>query len=222
MEHNLEKLKKLSDNKVHFMDYSESDFMKWKARDNNILKSSQAPKFLKAILIHKQKKRPHLFFGEAYAVSKLGDTTKEGWFNSWDWISSNKWMKGEYSKSNDPVINDLKKQFYEDALIRYIETAKWLKLLEVQKNLSHIPEPPDLWLVDKNNNHHFIEVKRNKDKLSDAQILGLALIDVCLNYQVHLLWLYEENKNPPNNYKLEPYIEKFNRFKKLNQIEIKS
>jgi len=215
MGYDLEKLKKLSDNKVHFMDYSESEFIKWKTRDNNILKSSQAPKFLKEILIHKQKKRPQLFFGEAYAVSKLGDTTKEGWFNSWDWISSNKWMTGEYSKGKDPVINDLKKQFYEDALVRYIEREKWLNLLKVQKNLSHIPEPPDLWLVDKNNNHHFIEVKRNKDKLSDAQILGLALIDVCLNYQVHLLWLYEENKSPPNNYKLEPYIEKFNIFKKL-------
>ena len=215
MEYDLKKLKKLSDNKVHFMDYSESDFMKWKARDNNILKSSQAPKFLKEILIHKQKKRPHLFFGEAYAVSKLGDTTKEGWFNSWDWISSSKWMKGEYSKSKDPVINDLKKQFYEDALVRYIEREKWLTLLKVQKNLSHIPEPPDLWLIDKNNNHHFIEVKRNKDKLSDAQILGLALIDVCLNYQVHLLWLHEENKSPPNNYKLETYIDKFNKFKIL-------
>jgi len=213
MEHDLRNLRKLSENKVHFMDYPESDLKDWKTRKTNFLESSEAPKFIKEILIHKNKKRPHLFFGEAYVSFKLGNTTKEGWFNSWDWISSKGWMTGQYSKSNDPKINDLKNRFYEGALVNYIGKEKLSDLLEVQKDFSLKPEPPDLWLVDKNNKHYFIEVKRNGDTFSDAQILGLALIYVCLKYQVHLLWLYEERKRPPNKIKLDRYIKKFNKFR---------
>jgi len=213
MKHDLEKLEKLYENKVFFMDYPESDLKDWKARKTNFLEFSKAPEFIKEILTHKNKKRPRLFFGEAYASAKLGNTTREGWFNSWDWISSKGWITGQYSKSNDPKINDLKDQFYEGALVKYLGKGMLSDLLEVQKDLPLKPEPPDLWLVDKKNDHHFIEVKRNKDVLSEAQLLGLALIDVCLNCQVHLLWLYEESKNPPNKIKFERYFEKFHNYK---------
>lgn len=213
MKHDLEKLEKLYENKVHFMEYPESDLNDWNARKTNFLKASGAPKFIKEILIHKNKKRPHLFFGEAYTSAKLGYTTKEGWFNSWDWLSSESWITGQYSESKDPIINDLKGRFFEDALVKHIGKEKLSDLLEVQKEFPFKPEPPDLWLIDKNNDHHFIEVKRNKDVPSEAQLLGLALIDVCLNFQVHLLWLYEESKNPPNKIKFEGYFEKFYNYK---------
>jgi hypothetical protein len=212
MEHDLAKLKKLSDGEVHLMSYPELKWEEW-SDNTSFLKSSQAPKFIKDILIHKHKRRTHLFFGEAYVAAQLSNTTEEGWFNSWDWISSYNWIEGRYSRSSDLTINNLKRKFYEDALDKYIGKENFSVLLKVQENFSQKPEPPDLWLIDEQRRHHFIEVKKDDDTLSEAQMLGLALIYVCLRSQIHLLWLYEESKSPPSNQKFSEYIMVFKRFK---------
>jgi len=198
--HDLKCLVTLSDDKCHVMTYQQAELDRWNANDSTLLASSNAPTFLKEILTHKQNARPHLFFGEAFVAAQLGDTIKDGWFNSWDWISSYAWFNGKYSKSRkDPLIDRLKKEFYDLALKRYIDREKFADLMQLQKYASHKPEPPDLWLIDTDDAHHFIEVKRDNDTLSDEQAVGLVLIELAMKHKTHLIWLYEEHSKPPKD-----------------------
>lgn len=204
-------LEKLSENKVHLMEYPNSYHEDWNARKTDFLKSSAAPDFIKDILIYKNKKRPHVFFGEAYVAMRLGSTTHEGWFNSWDWISSYNWMNGIY-KSKDTFIHGLMDQFYKKAVRKHL-VDKLPKILDVQNQFSLKPEPPDLWVIGNNREHHFIEVKRDNDEPSDEQLLGLLLIHVFLEHHIHIVWLYKEGERPPSDKKIGKYIEKFNNLK---------
>jgi hypothetical protein len=211
MLYDVSNLEKLSENKVHLMEYPNSYYEDWKDRKTDFLKSSEAPDFIKDILIYKNKKRPGLFFGEAYVAMRLGSSTNKGWFNSWDWISSYDWSNGIY-KSNDPFIFDMMHQFYKDALSQYL-AEKLPKILDIQSRFSLKPQPPDFWLIGRNREHHFIEVKRGNDRLSDEQLLGLLLIHAILRHNIHIVWLYEEGTRPPSYGKIGKHIDTFNKLK---------
>jgi hypothetical protein len=212
MLHDIINLEKLSEGKIHLMKYQNKYYEDWKAHQTHFLKDSAAPSFIKDILIYKNKERPHLFFSEAYVATVLGNSIIAGWFNSWDWLSSYNWYNGQY-RSRDSFILNLMNQFYNDALRKYLN-GKLLKLIQIQNRFYIKPEPPDLWLISLNKNHHFIEVKRGKDKISDNQLLGLLLINTILNHNIHIVWLYDgkESKKPSEG-KIANYIQKYNDLK---------
>ena len=213
-------LDKLTDNKVHLSEYPQSIYEDWKNQKTAFLKSSAAPDFIKNILIYKNKTRPHLFFGEAYVAMKVGSSIYKGWFNSWDWISSCEWSNGLF-KSKDPFILNMMREFYNDALSKYL-VKKMPKILDIQNKFSLTPEPPDLWLVDRNNEHHFIEVKRGKDRVSKEQLFGLLLINKILKHNIHIVWLYEEGTRPPSKQTIDKYIDTFSELKnKLVEVMAK-
>ena len=192
-------LEKLSEGKIHLMQYKSSYYDDWKSRRTDFLQSSTAPKFIKDILIYKNEKRPHLFFGEAYVAMVLGNSIENGWFNSWDWLSSYDWYNGIYS-SNDSVILELMHRFYNDALHKYL-SKKLPQILDIQPLFFIKPEPPDLWLIGHDGKHHFIEVKRGRDELSDEQLLGLLLIHTILNYDIHIVWLFDGKSKKTKRWK---------------------
>jgi hypothetical protein len=95
MLHDVNKLDKLSEGKINLIQYQSKYYKDWKTRQTHFLKSSTAPNFIKDILIYKNEKRPKLFFGEAYVATVLGNSIDNGWFNSWDWLSSYDWYNGQ-------------------------------------------------------------------------------------------------------------------------------
>ena len=206
-------LEKWSENRIHPMKYASLYYEHWKVHKTDFLKSSAAPDFIKDILIYKNKKKPKAFFGEAYVAMILGSSTRKGWFNSWDWISSDDWSKGIY-KSKDPFILQMMHQFYREALQKHLHTMM-PKILDIQGHFSLKPEPPDLWLISRNGKHHFIEVKRGRnDRPSDEQLFGLLLINKILGHNIHIVWLYDEKQvKLPSDGKMTEYIEKYNELK---------
>jgi len=208
---NLKKLKKLSEKKINLMEYSEIEEKKWKNGDISMLISSAAPEFIKLIIKHKKRKDSsrHLtmwYFGEAFVASKLASSVQEGWFCSFKWLYDPTWINGKNSdREKDKVIAGLKRQFYNEALMKYIGEDKLRDLQNIgkkeQKGIPYKPKAPDLWLIDKNGKSHFIEIKRPEvgDKPSDEQLVGLALIEKYLKCPVHLLLLYRAGKNIPDN-----------------------
>lgn len=205
---NVEKIEKFSEGKIHLIEYPVSYYRDWIKKNTDFLRNSTAPEFIKEILIYKNRTRPHLFFGEAYVAMKLGGCIANGWFNSWDWISSTKWLNGTY-RSNDSVIYRMMKEFYRDAICCHINEKLLKNIIKIQDDIALKAEPPDLWLIGHNKKHHFIEVKRGTDKLSREQILGLTLIHKILGHDIHVVWLYETGTELPNDKKLRGYIDNY-------------
>jgi hypothetical protein len=175
--------------------YPELLMERWVKGDYSMLKSSKASKYLKDILVHKAKKRPSTrFFGEAYVAITLASSMKEGWYNSFKWLTNDKWLTG---KNLDAKFE---RPFYE-ALMKYIGENKLSKLQNharsyLQKKQVN-SQAPDLWLIDERDRFRFIEVKKGKDKIHDGQLEGLALIKKYLKSQVSIMSLYPDGKPPP-------------------------
>jgi hypothetical protein len=69
---------------VELMSYPQALLEKWKRGDHSFLTSSQAPKYIKEILIYKAEKRPgRRFFGEAFIASSMAADTTDGWYASY-------------------------------------------------------------------------------------------------------------------------------------------
>ena len=223
----LKRLKKLSDGEVNMMEYFGYEEDQWKDGNISMLTSSLAPEFIKAIIKHKKRKESyrHLslwYFGEAFVASKLAPSVKEGWFCSFKWLHDPTWINGKNpDREKDKVIADLKRQFYNEALMKYIGEDKLRDLQNIgkmeQKGMPSKPKAPDLWLIDKNGKSHFIEIKRLEvgDKPSDEQLVGLALIEKYLKCPVHLLFLYRAGKNIPDGERFDNYLKKYEKFKTL-------
>lgn len=61
----------------------------WKTGDYSMLTHSNASDYIKEILIFKAKTRhDRQFFGEAYIASRI--EMKEGWYNSFKWLTADK------------------------------------------------------------------------------------------------------------------------------------
>jgi len=197
---------------IKSFEYSKSLLDKWKRGDYSFLSSSKASDYIKDILIFKARNKPgRRFFGEAYIASTLGYDTIDGWYNSFKWLTADKWLSG---KNLEPRFE---KPFYS-ALHERIGTVIMQKLQRSAKeyywkykdSLEHKrPVAPDLWVVDKNGEFLFIESKMEGDYIRPHQLAGLALIKKFIRSTVSIWWLYQTDKAPPSREEVTNYIETF-------------
>jgi hypothetical protein len=170
--------------------YYDQDLLnKWRDGDYSMLLGSNASAYIKQILTMKAKERPgRRFFGEAYAASQVFKDMKYGWYNSYKWLTKEKWITGI----------GLEAQFekpFHDALIDFIGTPK-LKEIQTEaisyqvRNGGKKPVAPDLWIIDNSGHYHFVEMKLPGDSISDHQIAGMTILKRLLeNCSVCLLSL---------------------------------
>jgi hypothetical protein len=163
--------------------FPESELLRWKKGNYEILARSRASSFLKQILDEKARNRSRpgrRFFGEAFVATRVDH--EEGWYGSFKWLTSLSPKRGsayakEYRaalKDAFPSVSDLPSRAL--ALCDPLEGKK--------------PVPPDLWLIV-NGEHQFIEVKLPGDDIRSTQIAGLALIATCLSRRSDVsVWLY--------------------------------
>ena len=192
--------------------YPKSLLDNWIQGDYSFLTSSKASRYIKDILISKAMIRPsRRFFGEAYIASKLGNIMVDGWYNSFKWLTADKWLSG---KNLEPRFE---KPFYR-ALHDRIGTVIIQKLQgsaeecysKYKDSLQHKrPVAPDLWVVDKNGEFLFIESKMEGDYISPHQLVGLALIKKFIRSSVSIWWLYQADKAPPSREVVTNHIETF-------------
>lgn len=201
--------------KIESLHYSREALAAWKKGDYGMLTSSGASDYIKKIIVAKAKIRPgRRFFGEAFIASRL--KMKEGWYNSYKWLTGDKWISGTNLDSK------FERPFY-DALMKYIgmETLQKLqkeatKILEEDAETYKKPVAPDLWIIDVERKYHFIESKLPGDTISERQLAGLALIDKFVGEQrpvkISLICLYPEGSKKPQ---VMDYGEKFDSYVKL-------
>jgi hypothetical protein len=86
------------------------------------------------------------------------------------------------------------RHFYENALMKYIGKEKLSDLQRIGGKMQ--AKAPDLWLIDKEGRHYFIEVKKGADSpdKEHKQLIGLALIEKYLKFPTFLVYLHPENK----------------------------
>ena len=194
------------------MSYPQALFEKWKTGDHSFLTSSRAPRYIKDILVSKAKKRPgKRFFGEAFLATTMDSDMIDGWYGSYKWLSSDKWMTGKNLKAR------FEKSFYEALLSRIganvisdlqrrtgVYFDRYKDMLKNKK-----PVAPDLWLVDRSGRNIFIESKMEGDQIKPHQLAGLAFIKKYLRSSVRLVCLYQAGKRPPRSKTIQNYIVKF-------------
>jgi hypothetical protein len=193
--------------KNEFLPYPESLLKAWRSGDYSMLTQSNASDYIKDILIFKSKTRQgRRFFGEAYIASRI--EMEEGWYNSFKWLTADKWLSGDglKTKFEKPFHDALMKHIGADVLTRLQENAIGLYNIHKQRLINgekyKKPVAPDLWLIDKEGNFRFIESKLPGDTIGAHQIAGLALIGKYLKLSapitVSIMHLYPENINPEN------------------------
>ena len=136
---------------VELMSYPQALLEKWKKGDHSFLTSSQAPEFIKDILVSKAKKRPgRRFFGEAFIASSMASGTIDGWYGSYKWLSSDKWVTGKalkprFEKSfHEALLNRIGANVISDLQRRTgVYFDRYKGMLRNKR-----PVAPDLWLVD--------------------------------------------------------------------------
>ena len=153
----------------------------WVKGDYTMLINSNASEFIKGIIVSKVAKRKgKRFFGEAYIASTA--EMVDGWYNSFKWMSANKWITGKGLKNTY-------EQTFQKALMKYIGKdllsdlqSHTKALFENHKEKFFLdgvykkPVAPDLWLIDKDGRFSFIESKLSDDSVGYHQIAGLALL----------------------------------------------
>ncbi len=183
--------------KEQLISYPPHILNEWENGNFTLLKSSNAPDFIKNVLVAKAKVRKGTrFFGEAFIASKMSKQMKNGWYSSYKWLIADKWVKG----SN--LSNNFENQFFQ-ALMKHIG-VDMLKILKYQAGLYFEmkkikPQAPDLWFIDKVNRHHFFEVKKGTDKIHEGQLEGLAILKKYLKASVSIVMLYPDNIKPPKS-----------------------
>jgi len=194
---------------IEFMPYPESLLQAWKSGDYSMLTSSTASDYIKRILVHKAKKRPgRRFFGEAFIASRVA--MKEGWYNSFQWLTSDKWLTG---RGLEP---EFERPFHR-ALLKYMGAdvlpnlqRKALSLYSQDRDRFLVgkefkkPVAPDLWIIDKQGRFRFIESKLPGDTIQPHQLAGLALIKKYLKpssqVTVSIVTLYPEGVDEQSLY----------------------
>ena len=186
------------------MPYPKSLLRLWQEGDYSMLEKSGASDYIKRILIGKAKNRPGTrFFGEAFVASNT--EMREGWYNSYKWLTDAKWITGI------SLTSDYENTFH-NALMKYIGAGKLATLQEKVKAFSkqhptdlvhagrfHNPVAPDLWIVDRSGNFRFIECKLPGDTSKPHQRAGLFLIKQYLDVPVPLV-VSVVNLNPVSEY----------------------
>jgi hypothetical protein len=163
------------------MNYPKPLLEAWEGGDYSFLIESRASDYIKDILVCKAKKRPgRRFFGEAYIASRI--EMKEGWYSSFKWLTSPKWLSGD---GLDPL---LEAPFFE-ALMKYLGPKMIFKLQEKARTgrggrEGSKPVAPDLWIVGKDGGLRFIESKMPGDRIRPSQVAGLKLIKKYLRMNI--------------------------------------
>lgn len=142
---------------------------------------------LRGVLKLKASSRKRLtarFFGEAYIASCNPDCS--GFYGSFKWLT-NKRFGG-----TEPFAKRPAKPFQEALRAELHKHFSQAAVLEVQKAASHLhrerssalqgkkPTAPDLWLIDEQGHHRFIEARMPGDSLAPHQVAGLAILAACL------------------------------------------
>jgi hypothetical protein len=164
-------------------EYSPSLLEAWEKGDYSMLTKSRASKYIKNILVHKARSRPgRRFFGEAFIASTV--EMKDGWYASFKWLTSKKWISGH-------GLNSLREKQFFEALMKHIGSKRLLNLQQKAKRSwketkGNIAKPvaPDLWLIGKGGEFSFIESKMPWDSIRPEQIAGLKLIKKYLKVDV--------------------------------------
>jgi hypothetical protein len=193
--------------KNEFMPYPDYLLEAWKYGDYSMLTRSNASEYIKKILVHKAKIRPgKRFFGEAYIASRID--MKEGWYNSFKWLTANKWVTG---KGLEPIfekpfhaalMHHIGKELLYDLQAKSASFYNGYKEKNLEGQQHKKPVAPDLWVIDENGRFIFIESKLPGDSINSHQIAGLALIkkhlEVRTQVSVAIINLYPGNLDPEN------------------------
>ena len=178
---------------------------KWKKGDHSFLDQSTASEFIKEFLIKKAKVRPgKRFFGEAYIASTI--RMADGWYSSYKWLTQSKWITGHSMKSEfEKRFHAALVEHFDEDTLRTLQDKSNLLFKNYQNQFFHCgkyhkPVAPDLWLVDSEGTHFFLESKLPNDCIRASQVAGRALIAKHLNKSnqahVSLISLCPENSKP--------------------------
>ena len=185
----------------------------WEAGDYGLLERSESSAYLKRLLVERAEVRPRYFFGEAWIVACVRPHVK-GVYGSFKWLTAQKWSRSSLWKPRLWYEKEYKQQlsqyvpFLDDMRLE----ARKMKVPGIgvssdkkkRKKLS--PSEPDLWLIDNEERHHFIEAKIHpRDEATQQQVAGLALIASHflkhgLSVSTEILTLYEKGSKPPSQY----------------------
>ncbi len=89
------------------------EFLKrWQNGDYSLLTSANIPSYIKQIIVKKAKVRPgRRFFGEAFVAVSMSKEIKDGFYNSYKWLTAKKWITGK------PTVLSASKRFVNFNLI---------------------------------------------------------------------------------------------------------
>jgi hypothetical protein len=169
------------------MSYPPDLLKEWSMKHCRMLTASGACDYLKAILSGKVARRcgGRRFFGEAYVAAQVKH--QSGYYGSFKWLTNARFSndrpfrKGPTRTFQEELRTALLKHFGKRQLDRLRERAR-----EFETRSGVRPVAPDLWLIDRQGNHRFIEVKLPGDRIRPAQRAGLALIKSCLRTKTRL------------------------------------
>ena len=150
----------------------------WKKGDYSLLDRSKASPSIQKVLKLKAQKRPgRRFFGEAVVAAEVQH--KAGWYSSFKWLTADCWLEENGTQSSafrTDFASALAKHITRPVLQTMRKKADRLK----RRLDGRIPAPPDLWLIT-GRTHRFIEVKLPRDRVSDRQLAGFAILATSLN-----------------------------------------
>ena len=124
------------------------------------------------------------FFGEAFVASETPH--RDGYYRSFKWLKNRRFCterpfgRGKAQPFQESLRSALLENFGARAIEHLQEAAESLFKRYSAELDGVFPTAPDLWLIDANGRHIFIEVKMPGDSIAPHQIAGLALIASCL------------------------------------------
>ena len=130
-----------------------------------------------------RKKLTARFFGESYIASLNSGCS--GFYGSFKWLTNARFSgleefpKGPAKPFQQALRDALHKHFAQPAVLEVQRAALGLHRQQFAALGGKKPTAPDLWLIDQQEQHRFIEAKLPGDSLSPHQVAGLALLAAC-------------------------------------------
>ena len=140
--------------------------------------------------------------------------------DKWKNGEKEKWLAGRVVPPE--VYNQPRYHFGEYFVVNYFEKAFWHGYTFYSLNESHLEKyqesyhrdkgEPDLFLYLDNGPKLFLEVKKEKDQISDAQLEYLAQIKGILKAEIGIIYLVKhDHQHTPKEYKLNLVTFEFTR-----------
>jgi hypothetical protein len=130
-----------------------------------------------------RKKLTARFFGESYIASLNPGCS--GFYGSFKWLtnarfgSPKEFPKGPARPFQHALRDALHKHFTPAGVLEVQRAALGLHRRHLAALDGKKPTAPDLWLIDDQKHHRFIEAKLPGDSLAAHQVAGLALLAAC-------------------------------------------